>query len=144
MRFAPIFGVVLVLAAAGCGGGSKSTSSGEPSLPAAGGLVTKVENPVAKVEGSKIVGTVEVTEGGKPGQHLTLRYGLVDAVSGTRASQEEVLAAKYTTTSSVDTNDVTIRFPKPDTPTDYLLHFVLYGPDGSYLASADSDVFSVR
>jgi hypothetical protein len=106
--------------------------------------VSKVENPVAKVEGSKIVGTVEVTEGGRPGQHLTLRYGLVDAVSGTRASQEEVLAAKYTTTSSVDRKDVTIRFPKPDTPTDYLLHFVLYGPDGTYLASADSDVFSVR
>jgi hypothetical protein len=106
--------------------------------------VTKVEQAVAKVEGSKIVGTVKVTEGGKPGQHLTLRYGLVDAVSGVRASQEEELAAKYTTTSSIDSKDVTISFAKPDTPTDYLLHFVLYGPDGSYLASADSDVFSVR
>jgi hypothetical protein len=61
-----------------------------------------------------------------------------------RASQEEELAGKYTTTTAVNTFGVTIRFAKPDTPTDYLLHFVLYGPDGSYLASADSDVFSVR
>ena len=34
--------------------------------------------------------------------------------------------------------------PKPDTPTDYLLHVVLYGPDGSYLASSDSPVFTVQ
>jgi hypothetical protein len=94
--------------------------------------------------GASIVGTVKVTEGGKPGEHLTLRYGLVDAVSGVRASQEERLAAKYTTASSVESKDVTVRFAKPGTPTDYLMHFVLYGPDGSYLASSDSDVFSVR
>ena len=106
--------------------------------------MTKVESASAKVEGSSIVGIVKVTEGGKPGQRLTLRYGLVDAVSGVRASQEEKLAATYTTTASVDTKEVTIRFAKPDTPTDYLLHFVLYGPDGSYLASADSDVLTVR
>jgi hypothetical protein len=106
--------------------------------------VTKVEHASAKVDGTSIVGTVKVTEGGKPGQHLSLRYGLVDAVSGVRASQEERLAAKYTTSASVDTKDVTVRFRKPSTPTDYLMHFVLYGPDGSYLASSDSDVFSVR
>ncbi len=106
--------------------------------------MTKVESASAKVEGPSIVGSVKVTEGGKPGQRLTLRYGLVDAVSGVRASQQEQIAGKYTTTESVDSKDVTIRFAKPDTPTDYLLHFVLYGPDGSYLASADSDVFSVR
>ena len=91
-----------------------------------------------------IVGTVKVTEGGKAGEHLSLHYGLVDAVSGVRASQDEQLAAKYTTTASVTTKDVTVRFKKPDTPTDYLLHFVLYGADGSYLASADSDVFTVH
>jgi hypothetical protein len=106
--------------------------------------VTKVEGASAKVDGPSVVATVKVTEGGKPGQHLSLRYGLVDAVSGVRASQEEVLAAKYTTAASVETKDVTVKFAKPDTPTDYLLHFVLYGPDGSYLASSDSDVFSVR
>jgi hypothetical protein len=87
---------------------------------------------------------VKVTEGGHPGAHLTLRYGLVDAVSGTRASQDEVLAARYTTTGSVSSKDVTIRFRKPNVPTDYLIHFVLYGPDGSYLASSDSPVFTVH
>lgn len=140
MRFRPVLLLALVLVAAGCG--SKS-SSGAPAA-ASGTLVTAVEHASAKVDGASIVGTVKVTEGGKPGQHLSLRYGLVDAVSGVRASQEERLAAKYTTTASVERKDVTVRFPKPDTPTDYLMHFVLYGPDGSYLASSDSDVFSVR
>jgi hypothetical protein len=136
--------VVLGVTVTGCGGSSGSNSSGAPASGAAGNLVTKVEHASAKVDGKSIVGTVKVTEGGKPGEHLALRYGLVDAVSGVRASQEERLAAKYTTTASVDSKDVTVRFPKPDTPTDYLLHFVLYGTDGSYLASSDSDVFSVR
>jgi hypothetical protein len=140
VRFLPIFVSALVLVAAGCGGSGASNSSGG----ASGQLVTKVEHASAKVEGRSIVGTVKVTEGGKPGQHLSLRYGLVDAVSGVRASQEERLAAKYTTAATVDSKDVTVRFPKPSTPTDYLMHFVLYGPDGSYLASSDSDVFSVR
>ncbi|MCW2963539.1 MAG: hypothetical protein JWO17_791 [Actinomycetia bacterium] len=144
MRFRPVLLLALVLAAAGCGGGSGSPSSSGAPPAASGTLVTKVDHASAKVEGTSIVGTVKVTEGGKPGEHLTLRYGLVDAVSGVRASQEERLAAKYTTTSSAESKDVTVRFTKPGTPTDYLLHFVLYGPDGSYLASADSDVFTVR
>jgi hypothetical protein len=106
--------------------------------------VTKVEHASAKVEGASIVGTVNVTEGGRPGEHLSLRYGLIDAISGVRASQDERLAATYTTTAAVEQKDITVRFAKPDTPTDYLMHFVLYGADGSYLASSDSDVFSVR
>lgn len=132
----------LALALAGCGG-SKNASSSQSAQPAGSGFVAKVEHAAAKVEGGSVVGTVKVTEGGKPGQHLALRYGLVDAVSGVRASQEEQLAATYVTTKSVSTKDVTVRFPKP-TPTDYLVHFVLYGPDGSYLASSDSDVFTIH
>jgi hypothetical protein len=130
--------VALLAFAAGCGGsgGSQATTGG-------GNLVTKVEHASATIEGKSVVGTVKVTEGGNPGEHLTLRYGLVDAVSGVRASESERFAAKYTTTSSVDSHDVTVRFAKP-TPTDYLIHFALYGPDGSYLASSDSDVFTVH
>lgn len=129
---------------AGCGGsGSGSGSSGSQGSSGGGSLVTKVEHASATVEGKSVVGTVKVTEGGKPGEHLTLRWGLVDAVSGVRASESERLAAKYTTTASVDSHDVTIRFAKP-TPTDYLIHFALYGPDGTYLASSDSDVFTVH
>ena len=144
MRFRPILLLVLVALAAGCGGSSGNGSSSGTPAGATGTLVTKVEHASAKVEGASIVGTVKVTEGGKPGERLSLRYGLVDAVSGARASQEEQLAAKYRTTASVNRKDVTVRFPKPSTPTDYLVHFVLYGPDGSYLASSDSDVFTVR
>ena len=127
---------------AGCGGSGGPNGSYQGSS-AGGNLVTKVEHASAAVEGKSVVGTVKVTEGGKPGQHLTLRYGLVDAVSGVRASESERVAAKYMTTASVDSHDVTIRFAKP-TPTDYLVHFALYGPDGTYLASSDSDVFTVH
>jgi hypothetical protein len=127
---------------AGCGGSGGSNGSSQGSS-AGGNLVTKVEHASATVEGKSVVGTVKVTEGGKPGEHLTLRWGLVDAVSGVRASESERLAAKYTTTTSVDSHDVTIRFARP-TPTDYLIHFALYGPGGTYLASSDSDVFTVQ
>jgi hypothetical protein len=135
--------VALLALVAGCGGGGGSNASGSQDSSGGGSLVTKVQNASAKVEGASVVGTVKVTEGGKPGEHLTLRWGLVDAVSGVRASESERLAAKYTTTSAVESHDVTVRFAKP-TPTDYLLHFALYGPDGSYLASSDSDVFAVH
>jgi hypothetical protein len=144
MKALSILLLSLVAVAAGCGGGSASKSNGTQAKAAGGSLVTKVENASAKIEGGSVVGTVKVTEGGQPGQHLVLRYGLVDAVSGVRASQEERLAKKYTTTASVDSGEVTIRFPKPDAATDYLLHFVMYGSDGTYLASADSDVFTVH
>jgi hypothetical protein len=127
----------------GCGGSGGSNATGSQPSSGGGSLTTKVEHASATVEGASVVGTVKVSEGGKPGEHLTLRYGLVDAVSGVRASESERIAAKYTTTSSVESHDVTVRFAKP-TPTEYLLHFALYGPDGSYLASSDSDVFSVN
>jgi hypothetical protein len=143
MRFVPICALAIALVAAGCGGSSGSKSSNGAPTASSGSLVTKVEHASAKVEGASVVATVKVTEGGKAGEHLTLRWGLVDAVSGVRASESEVLAAKYTTTASVASHDVTVHFAKP-TPTDYLIHFALYGPDGSYLPSTDSDVFTVH
>jgi hypothetical protein len=135
--------LALLAGCGGSGGSGGSNAAGSQASSGGGSLVTKVESAAAKVEGGSVVGTVKVTEGGKPGEHLSLRWGLVDAVSGVRASESERLAAKYTTTSSVESHDVTVRFAKP-TPTDYLLHFALYGSDGSYLASADSDVFTVH
>jgi hypothetical protein len=133
--------LVGMLAACGSGGGSSSSSGGGGQTTSS--LVAKVSNAKAEVKGAKIVASADVQEGGQPGEKLTLRYGLVDAVSGVRASQEEQLAARYTTTSKVNKATATVTFPKP-TPTDYIVHFVLYAPDGSYLASSDSDVFSVR
>jgi hypothetical protein len=137
--------VSLLVLVAGCGGGSNagSSSGSNGSTQSGGSLVTKVQHASVSVQGASVVATVKVTEGGKPGDHLTLRWGLIDAVSGVRASESERLAAKYTTTASVTTHDVTVHFAKP-TPTDYLVHFALYGPDGSYLASSDSDVFTVH
>ena len=134
-----LFAGALLAAVSGCGG---SGSNGAPG--GASKLVAKVEHATAKVEGSSIVATAKITEGGNAGEHLSLRYGLVDAVSGSRASEDERLVARYTTTAAVSRKDVSIRFRKPDTLTDYLLHFVLYGPDGSYLASSDSPVFTVQ
>jgi hypothetical protein len=144
LRIFFIVGLAAALAGCGSSGSSSSGDSGGSSGAGGSSLVAKVEHADAEEDGPSIVGSVKVTEGGHPGEHLSLRYGLVDAVSGTRASQDEVLAARYTTTGSVSTKDVTVRFRKPNVPTDYLLHFVLYGPDGSYLASSDSPVFTVH
>ena len=141
-RVVLLFAVAAALA--GCGGGGSSSSSSSSGGGNGASLVAKVEHADAKVDGGSVVGSVQVTEGGKAGQRLALRYGLVDAVSGTRASQDEKLITRYTTTADVAKKDVNIKFAKPDTPTDYLVHFVLYGPDGSYLASSDSPVFTVH
>jgi hypothetical protein len=132
---------VLVAALAACGG-SSSSSGGSGSGAKTSSLVAKVSHAKASFQGSKIVASADVEEGGHPGEKLTLRYGLVDAVSGTRASEQEQVAARYVTTSQVKKVTQTVDIPKP-TPTDYLVHFVLYAPDGSYLASSDSDVFTV-
>jgi hypothetical protein len=139
--------VTLVACLAACGGSSSSSSSssgetGTTTGPTSASLVAKVSHAEASFQGSQIVASTEVEEGGHPGEKLTLRYGLVDAVSGSRASEEEQVAARYVTTSQVKKVTETVKIPKP-TPTDYLVHFVLYGTDGSYLASSDSDVFTV-
>jgi hypothetical protein len=133
--------VAFVLALAACGSSSSSSSSGGTG-PTSSSLVAKVSNAKASFAGSQIVASADVEEGGHPGEKLTLRYGLVDAVSGTRASEQEQIAARYVTTSQVKKLTETVKIPKP-TPTDYLVHFVIYAPDGSYLASSDSDVFTV-
>jgi hypothetical protein len=144
--FAAFATVMLVAGLAACGGSSSSSSSnggtGTTTGPTSSSLVAKVSNAKASFEGSQIVASTDVEEGGHPGEKLTLRYGLVDAVSGSRASEEEEVAARYVTTSQVKKITETVKIAKP-TPTDYLVHFVLYGTDGSYLASSDSDVFTV-
>lgn len=135
----------LVAALAACGGSSSSSSSspsGTSTSAKTTSLVASVSHAKASLQGSQIVASADVEEGGHPGEKLTLRYGLVDAVSGVRASQDEQVAARYTTTAQVKKVTQTIKIPKP-TPTDYLVHFVLYGSDGSYLASSDSNVFTV-
>lgn len=138
--------VVILLAAslAGCGGGKSSSSSGGGSSTNAGHgtLVTSISHAKVDASGNPVVATVQVRIGGKAGEHVVLHWGLVDAVSGVRASDQEEVAARYTTTSAVETHDVTVKFKRP-VPTDYLVHFSLDAPDGSFLSSTDSDVFTI-
>lgn len=133
--------LLVVLAVAGCGS-SSSSSGGSSGGQTASKLTVSVKNAKAEFSNGKVHASVEVKEGGHPGQHLTLRYGLVDAVSGVRASEEEQVAARYVTTSEVRQHEESVTIAKP-VATDYIVHFALYAPDGSYLASADSDVFTV-
>lgn len=131
----------LALIAAGCGGskGSSGSSSGGSSSSS---LTAKVSSAKGKIDKGQIVGSVDVKLGGGPaGKHYTLQWGVIDAVSGVRASDEELVAARYTTTSKVEKHDVTVEQKIPGGTTAYLVHFVLNGPDGSYVSSADSNVF---
>lgn len=129
----------LALVAAGCGGSKSSSASSSGS---SGSLTAKVSSAKGEIANGKIVGTVKVKLGGGPvGKHYTLQWGVIDAVSGVRASDEELVAARYTTTSKVESHDVKVEQKIPGGTTAYLVHFVLNGPDGSYVSSADSGVF---
>ena len=128
----------LALVAAGCGGSKSSGGSSGSSSS----LTAKVSSAKGEIDNGKIVGTVKVKLGGGPvGKHYTLQWGVIDAVSGVRASDEELVAARYTTTSKVESHDVRVEQKIPGGTTAYLVHFVLNGPDGSYVSSADSSVF---
>ena len=146
MRIRPshvVLVAALAITAAGCGSsGSNSTNASGDTGKTSTSLVAKVTDAKAQVEGKKVVASAKVEQGGKPGEHLELKWGLVDAISGVRASKQDEVAAKYVTTSEVKDETATISFKLP-VPTDYLVHFALYAPDGTYLSSSDSDVFTV-
>jgi hypothetical protein len=133
---------------AGCGSSGSSGSSDNSGGSSGGGsssssLTAQVKNAKGEVQGNKVVASSDVKVGGKPGTHLTLKWNLVDAVSGVRASEEDEIAKRFVTTADVkdETVNVTSKLP---VPTDYIVHFALYAPDGSYLSSADSKVFTVH
>ena len=137
MRVALLVTVVSMVAVlAGCGstssnGGVKTSST----------LVTKVSDAKEDVHGKLVTASVKVEAGGKPGGKLLLRMGLVDAVSGVRASQGEKVIATIKTTPDVITKTYSSTF-NPKIPTDYIVHFALQMPDGTYLAGDDTDVFT--
>ena len=135
--------VVLVLAAASACGGSKNAGDAGQSASggqAGSGLVAKVSDAKVAVQGSNEVASVKVALGGVPGKHLTLEWGLVDALEGNQ-SQEERLVRHYVTTKQVVTHDESIKVPLSQAVSPLLVHFVLYAPDGSYLASDDKADF---
>jgi hypothetical protein len=140
----PVAAAVAILA--GCGSNSSSSSSGTTGSSSGGGsssLTAEVNNAKASVEGNKVVASSDVKIGGKPGTKLTLKWNLVDAVSGVRASEEDEIAKRFVTTSTVKDETVNVTGKLP-VPTDYIVHFALYAPDGSYLSSSDSKVFTVH
>ena len=140
MRVVLLFAVAAALA--GCGGGSSSSSSGGGTPKASSSVVAKVDHAKGSIEHGRIVGTAHVkVGGGKPGQTYTLEWGIIDAVAGVRASDSELVAARYKTTADVEDHDVKVSAKIPGGTTAYLVHFILNGPDGSYVSSSDSGVF---
>jgi hypothetical protein len=136
MRVALLVTVASIVAVlAGCG----STSSN--GVKTSSTLVTKVSDAKEDVHGKLVTASVKVEAGGKPGGKLLLRMGLVDAVSGVRASQGEKVIATIKTTPDVITKTYSATF-NPKIPTDYIVHFALQMPDGTYLAGDDTDVFT--
>ena len=96
-----------------------------------------------ELQGKTVVATAHVRVGGVAGKHVTLTYGVVDAVAG-RVSQQARVVARYTTTGNVVQHDETVRFPRPAVATFYLVHFALAAPRVGFLDSADTDEFEVK
>ena len=79
--------------------------------------------------------------GGVAGKHLTLSWGLVDALQGNESQDEIVLVRRYVTTKKVVTHTESVKIPLSRAVSPLLVHFVIYAPDGSYLASDDTPDF---
>jgi hypothetical protein len=130
--------VLAVVLLAGCGG---SGGGGGSSSGTSGSLVASVSHAKAKTLASgAVVASASISVGGVAGKHLTLDWGLVDALEGNE-SQAEKLVRRYVTTKAVVTTTESITLPKSVVVSPLLVHFVLYAPDGTYLASADTATF---
>jgi hypothetical protein len=131
--------VLLAIGAAGCGG--SNDSGGTPYGGASQSkLVASVSSAKVDENGSAIKASVKVKTGGVAGRKLTLEYGLVDALLGTESETERVVH-RYVTTVKVTEDEQSVTVPKKQVNSPLLVHFVLYGPDGRYLASADTKEF---
>lgn len=134
-------GTVLVLALAACGSGSgDSSGASSGSGKGAGGLVAKMAKAQVKITSGTAVATTTISVGGVAGQHVTLQWGLIDALQGAESQAEKVIH-RYTTTVAVKPYPETIRVPLKSISNPSLVHFVLYGPDGSFLSSSDTPDF---
>jgi hypothetical protein len=131
--------LLAVLALAGCGGaknsGGVNVSSDKPK-----GLVAEVSDAKADEAASGVTASAKVKIGGLAGRKVTLEYGLVDALLGSESETEKVVR-RYVTTVQVVQDTQTVRVPKRVINSPLLVHFVLYGADGRYLASADTPEF---
>ena len=130
--------LALMLAACGSSGGSAS-SSGGPAKNGSG-LVADISHPNVQITADTVIASAQVRVGGAPGKHLTLKWGLVDALLGNE-SQEERVIRRYVTTRKVVTDTESVRIPRRLANSPLLVHFVIYAPDGTYLASVDTHSF---
>ena len=127
-----VLAVIVVVAATHGGGGNSSKPTS---------LTGTVSKSKAELTATSVVATTRVRVGGAPGTRVTLKWGLVDSLSG-RASVQDRVAKRFTTTSEMVTHDVVVRFPKPAIPSHYIVNFALFGPDG-LLDSGDTGEFIV-
>jgi len=131
--------IFALLVLAGCGGaknnGGVGVSASKPK-----GLVAEVSDAKADETGAGVTASAKVKVGGLAGKKITLEYGLVDALLGSESETEKVIH-RYVTTGPVVSDTQTVKIPKRVINSPLLVHFVLYGPDGSYLASADTHEF---
>lgn len=130
--------LALLLVACGGSGGSSSSSGG--TTEQSSGLVAEVSHPKVETTADTFVASAQVRIGGVPGRHLTLKWGLVDALLGNE-SQEERVIRRYVTTRKVVTDTESVRIPRRIANTPLLVHWVIYAPDGTYLASVDTHSF---
>ena len=130
----------LGLAASACGGSKNAGSQGSAGGNSGSSLVASVSDAKVEVQGSNEVATAKVKLGGVAGKRLTLSWGLVDALQGNQSEDERVVR-HYVTTKKVVTTVETVKIPLSRAVSPLLVHFVLYAPDGSYLASDDTPDF---
>ncbi len=133
----------LVLAVAACGSNGRGGDAGGGSSGSgkgAGGLNAKVAKAHVTITNGTAVATTTVTIGGVAGKHVTLEWGLIDALQGGE-SQAEIVLRRYTTTRAVHQFPAVVRIAMKTIYNPSLVHFVLYGPDGSFLSSSDTADF---
>jgi hypothetical protein len=135
-------GTVIVLAVAACGNGRGGDAGGgsSGSGKGAGGLVAKVAKAKVKVTKGTAVASTTISVGGVAGKHVTLQWGLIDALQGGE-SQAEIVIHRYTSTKAVKQYPESVRIKMSTIFNPSLVHFVLYGPDGSFLSSSDTPDF---
>jgi hypothetical protein len=138
-----VLGAAVVLAVAACGSNGRGGDAGGGSSGSgkgAGGLVAKVAKAHVKVTKGTAVATTTISVGGVAGKHVTLQWGLIDALQGGE-SQAEIVIHRYTSTKAVKQYPEAIRIKMSTIFNPSLVHFVLYGPDGSFLSSSDTADF---
>jgi hypothetical protein len=127
---------------AGCGGssGNQGTNGGTGNGGGSSNLTAEVSHAKVATGSGAYVASAQIRVGGVAGKHLTLEWGLVDALQGNQSQEERVLH-RYVTTKTVITDEQSVSIPISQANSPLLVHFVLYAPNGTYLSSSDTPDF---